>query len=313
MRKIRSKKSNITFIIFTYNEEKRISFPIKCYLPYGDVIISDDSSTDNTVKIAQNLGARVIKRKVYGSLFNENKKELDFVFSHVNTDWVFIGFADEMIPKTCLNLYKKISEDSTYKIVVQKSKTLFFDTKSEFASWGVVIKFFKKDAIDFSNNKIHQMGKFMSHVKPNEIFYLPPLDEFSIYHFQKYTTDTFISNYKSYTTAHAQSIAPSLSAFQIIVNPIITFLTNYLLGGGFRYGIKGFIITMHFSYYTFLTYAKAYEIRNNISEESCEKKFLNKKKDLLNNSPHSSKLKRIIANGRMFFISRLFEYIKFRK
>ena len=84
-------KSNITFIIFAYNEEKRIEYPMKCFLPYGEVIVSDDSSTDNTVKIAKRLGAIVIKRKSPRGVLVENQEEINFILSHVATDWVFVA------------------------------------------------------------------------------------------------------------------------------------------------------------------------------------------------------------------------------
>ena len=46
------RKSNITFIIGTLNEEKRIAYPLKSFLPYGDVLVVDHYSTDGTVEVA---------------------------------------------------------------------------------------------------------------------------------------------------------------------------------------------------------------------------------------------------------------------
>ena len=52
-------KNNITFVIFTYNEEKRIEYPIRNFINYGNVIIIDNFSTDKTKEIAEKLWAKV--------------------------------------------------------------------------------------------------------------------------------------------------------------------------------------------------------------------------------------------------------------
>lgn len=303
-------KSNITFIIFTYNEEKRIEYPIKCFLPYGEVIVSDDSSTDNTVKIARNLGAKVIKRKTHAP-FVENKEETDYIFSHVKTDWVFWGFADEMVPKTCLELYKKISLESKYKIVIQKRKTLLYDSNSEFVPCDVSINFFRKDALNFSDNTIHQMGKFASHIKPSEVLYLPPVDEYSVYHFSRYNTESVIKNFNIYSSFHAQSTSEKFLGVKLIFIPIYTFLNIYFLLGAFQYGLKGFIVSVQFTIYSFLTLSKAYEKSQKINLNSIEKNFISGKEKILKKSPKTNLFEFFVARIKIAIISRIHKYYKF--
>ena len=53
--------SNISVIILTHNEEKNIRECIESALPLsGEILILDDHSTDETVKIALSLGAKVL-------------------------------------------------------------------------------------------------------------------------------------------------------------------------------------------------------------------------------------------------------------
>lgn len=307
----KKKKSNITFLIFAYNEEKRIEYPIRCFLPYGEVIVVDNFSSDNTCAVAKKCGARVIQYKNQGWV--ETEKEADFVFKHVKTDWVFWGFADEIVPKTCLDLYRAISRQLRYKIVIQKKKTLLFDPKSEFLACDVTVNFFRKDSIDFSNNIIHQTGKFASHVKPSEILYLPPIDEYSVYHFSGYTTESIVSNFNIYSTIDAKSISSHHLSIKLIIDPIITFFLTYLYRGAYKHGIKGFIVSMQFMFYTFLSLAKAYELHNNIDPKSIEKKFIESKNLLLAKSPKSTIIQKLIANIEIALISRLHLYYKLRK
>lgn len=306
-------KSNITFVIIAYNEEKRIEYPIKCFLPYGDVIVSDDNSTDDTVKIVKRLGAAVIKRQTHGVTFVvENKKEFDFIFSHVKTDWVFIGFVDDLIPKTCLELYTKISHENKYKIVVQKRKTLLYDGKSEFHNGLICIKLFRKDSIDFANNTMHQMGKFADHVKHQEVLYLPPIDEYAAYHFALETTQSCLRKMNNYIPEQAKSIKGKVSALNIFFCPMITFFETYLLHGAWKYGIKGFISSMRFAISTFTILAIKYEEDNNYTLESIEESFLKEKKWLLKYSPKSNFFQKIWAIVVIFFVSKLHKWYKFR-
>ncbi|MEK7177813.1 MAG: glycosyltransferase [Patescibacteria group bacterium] len=305
-------KSNIIFIIFTYNEEKRIEYPIRCFLPYGEVIVSDDSSTDNTVKIAEKLGAKVIKRKTHLP-FVENKEETEFIFSHVKTDWVFWGFADEIVPKKCLDLIKKISLETKYKIVVQKRKTMLYDPESEFVPVDVSVNFFRKDSLDFSTNTIHQMGKFASHVKPDEVLYLPPIDEYSVYHYSRYNTESIINNLNTYSSLHARSASEKLIGMKMIFFPTFTFLKIYFLEGAIRYGLKGLIVSIQYAIYFFMVYAKAYENSQNVTLDSIESKFAVSKKNILKKSPKTSLLKIYLSKIWILFISKIHKFYKFKQ
>lgn len=303
--------SNITFIIFTKNEEKRIEYPIKNFLPYGKVIISDDSTTDRTRKIAEKLGAKVIRRKTHVVLV-ENKKEVDHILKYIKTDWIFWGFADNMVPKTCLELYARISRENRYKLVVQKLKTLLYNNSMDFyAHINVTTRFFRKDAIDFSDSAFHQIGKFASHIKPSDILYLPPLDEYSVYHFSLNTTDSTMQNLSYYTTPQAQMASSKFLPLKIIFLPIYHFMFNYFIHGTFRHGVAGFFVAAQSAIYLLVLYSKVYEKQHNFTPETIEKNFIKLKKSLLHASPKSRPMQKIMAYIERAFVSRLHIFYKF--
>lgn len=307
------KKSNITFLIFARNEEKRIEYPIKCFLPYGEVIVIDNYSTDKTRSIARRLGAKIIPRKKTRQGFAETKETADFLYQYVKTDWVFWGFADEMVPKPCLELYKKISQGSKYKIVVQKKKTFLYGEKREYLPCWFAIKFFRKDSIDFSDNIIHRMGRFAPHVKPSEVLYLPPIDEYSIYHFQNHTMQTLLKHFGLYTTRHTRFISPRFLGLRLIFTSFYSFIWIYIIGGALRYGVQGLIIAIQYSFYHSILYSQVYEKSNNLNLSSIEKKFAKMKKRLLVISPKSSLWQKLTAKSKIAVISRLHKYYKFRQ
>lgn len=313
LEKNRSKKSNTTFLIFTFNEEKRIEYPIRCFLPYGDILVVDNLSTDKTCEIAKNLGAEVIRFKRDDETIAETPDVVDRVYKNVRTDWVFWGMVDEMVPKTCLELYKKIASERKFKVVLQKKKTLLFDEKSEFLPCDVTVNFFRKDSIDFKNNRIHQTGRFAKHVKPSEILYLPPIDEYSVYHFSNYITKNLVRNFNIYTSVQAKNISPKNLETRIIFEPFITFFTHYFWGGAIWRGIRGLIVSVQYSYYSFLALVKAYELTNKITLESQEENYRRGKEQLLKKSPKTSFFKKIYATMWISILSKIHKYYKFRK
>jgi len=61
------------------NEEKRVSYAIRNLISYGDVMIMDAGSTDNTKNIAERLGARFFLRPPSDNLQVETQQNFEFI------------------------------------------------------------------------------------------------------------------------------------------------------------------------------------------------------------------------------------------
>jgi glycosyltransferase involved in cell wall biosynthesis len=89
------KKVNLTVIILTYNEEVNIIHSISNVIDWAnDVYVLDSGSTDKTVEIAENLGAKVFYRKfdTYAKQRNYAIRELP-----IETEWILFLDADEYL------------------------------------------------------------------------------------------------------------------------------------------------------------------------------------------------------------------------
>lgn len=309
MKKRDTKKSLITFFIFTFNEAHRIEYPIKNFLPYGDVVVVDNYSTDTTSALAASLGARVIKYKNNGVV--ETVAETEYLFKKIKTDWVFWGFADIMVPNTCLDKYIEIIQTKKYKAVIQKKKTFLFDTKHEYLPSYATVNLFKKDSLDFSNDMVHQMGRFQKEVKADEIYYMPPLDEYSIYHYSTHTISDMLRQFFNYHGVHAEQISKKHLGRRLLLAPSFYFFYNYFFAGAFRYGIQGFLVAVLYAIYQFMVYARAYEISNHINRVTIEEKFQKGKEFLLKNNPHSNVFYKLWGYSRLIIIAWLYKKIKF--
>lgn len=95
----------ISACMIVKNEEKNIK---KCIDSYKDVvdeiIVVDTGSTDNSVKIAQNLGAKVF----YFQWINDFSKAKNFALSKASGDWIVFLDADEYFDKSQSENLRKI-------------------------------------------------------------------------------------------------------------------------------------------------------------------------------------------------------------
>ena len=89
------KKIPLTIIILTFNEEANIKFAVNSGIGWAEeIIVLDSGSTDGTIKIAEELGAKIFYRKFdnYANQRNYALKELP-----ITTEWILFLDADEYL------------------------------------------------------------------------------------------------------------------------------------------------------------------------------------------------------------------------
>lgn len=88
---------NISLCIIAKNEEDCIHVPIKNMRKYvSEILLLDDFSKDNTIKIASSLGARIVNQK--DSISKTGfASAANFIISKTLMDWILIIDADEII------------------------------------------------------------------------------------------------------------------------------------------------------------------------------------------------------------------------
>ena len=88
-------KPEITFVVLTYNESLNLPYLLENISSIAaQILVLDSYSTDDTVKIATDFGAKVFFRK-----FDNFSLQRNFALTSlpINTDWVFFIDADEML------------------------------------------------------------------------------------------------------------------------------------------------------------------------------------------------------------------------
>ncbi len=270
--------SNITFVIFVYNEEKRIELLVRNLIKYGQVLFMDDGSTDNSKQLAENLGAKFIRRPV-GPAYVETQEMLEFVEKLVVTPWVFWGYVDNFLPKTLLEKITEISNQDKIKYVYVPIFTyLWGDTKNIYvkAAYGC---FWRKGMVDFSQNRIHNMGKFVG--KEEDKLKLPMRLEYAMRHFSLYDMEKFLSGHWRYAKTEAE--LKFADGKRLTPVYLLGSMAHYvwLFWGGIKSGMRGILVSLLYAFFRLMVCVKLYELEHGWNLETIEAEFVKAKKKIV--------------------------------
>ncbi len=252
--------TKITLLIPTKNEAERIA---KCILSVkelaNEIIVVDSYSTDDTVNIAESLGAKVIKRE-----FDNYSSQKNWAITQTSNDWILLLDADEYLTDELhqeiddLIKSENLEKSNAYWIYRQNH---FFDRAINFSGFqnDKVIRLFNKKKCNYIK-KVHEQlivdGKssFLKHK-----LYHNTYRGFD-FHIQK------LSNYANLQALDYDKKTSKLNLYHFTIKPGFRFFKHYVIQQGFRDGVPGIIMSFLGSYAVFLRYVKLWMLRNNIDK-----------------------------------------------
>ena len=263
--------SGITFLIFTYNEERRLDFILRCIQQYGEVVIIDNFSVDKTVEIARRYTDKVYQFKNPGYI--ENEETMSFALSKATTEWVYLTYVDELLPKPLLNELNRISELDKYDIVEIYRKNYMYG--QEIFNYGKHhLRMFKPGSVDFRDNPIHKLGRYL--VSQDRVYKIRATDDTSIWHFSSYNSSKLELAHNRYANLEAAqlfSAGKKFSGTRALFKLVFYFWGTYIGLGGFRGGWPGLFISVQIAYFKFCIEARLWEYENGRSLEEIEKEY----------------------------------------
>ncbi|MFA5997327.1 MAG: glycosyltransferase [Candidatus Paceibacterota bacterium] len=271
--------NNLTFVFFTYNEEKRLPYIIRNFSNHGDIIILDGGSTDKTQQIAEKAGVRFFRRPESGGVNVETSEQLNFIKGVIETDWIYWGYVDNIAPKTLLEKMVEMSKQDTYRFVMIPLYTYLWGNTKNYAlkSYGPFL--FHKDSVDFTNNYIHGFGNIAT---SKQKIYLADKEEYALKHFSTYDIHKFVLGHLRYAEQEAIEKYKRGEKFSTI-KMIASMIRYCFIYGKYCYknGILGLIIVLNYASYRLITYTKLYEIEHGITLENIEDNYSIKKEEIL--------------------------------
>ncbi len=271
----------ITFVVFTYNEESRIKQVIENLKKYGEILINDANSSDKTVAIAQANGCKVINR-VNSNKYSyvENYEVYQQIRDNVDTEWIYWAYADEFIPFSVLDEVLKIIKENRYDVIKIIRKNYFYGKSLHDAFASYQLRFFKKDAIDFRDNKIHSFGKL--NVPISKVYELPSIHY--IHHFDNATYSSLCSKGDKYSNDDYIDDNYGFVMKVIlwgIARPLKMIILNYFIKGAWKAGFPGLFYCMVATQYPIMRLIKDYEKKHYLNKINIEMKYNEIRTELL--------------------------------
>ena len=270
----------ITFLLFVFNEERRIEHMLRCLHGNGKIVVIDNDSVDRTREIAKKYTDEIYIHKNPGYI--ENEETMGFALDKVKTEWVYMAAADELIPRKLMEILHQVVEQDRYKVVRIYRKNFMYG--KEIFNYGKHhVRMYRKGIVSYKKNVVHSLGNIDA--EKSEIYDVPKGNATSIWHFSSYNTSRLELSHNHYANLEAEQRykykGQKFSGARALLKLFYYFFGTYLGMGGFRAGWVGLFISIQIAYFKFSIEARLYEKQNGITLEGMENNYDAMKERLL--------------------------------
>lgn len=247
-------KYTLSVVVSAYNEEKTLERCLESVKGFADeIIVVDNSSSDDTAMIAKKYTKKVFTQKNQ-LMLNINK---NFGFSKATSDWILNLDADEVVPDALrLEIKKLIARNPEENGFWIKRKNFSFGKWIQHGLWwpDKQIRLFRRVHGKFPCVHIHEYIAVDGSVGN--------LDEPYI-HYNYESISQYLAKIDRASTSEAITLTENkyqLSWFDAIRFPISDFIKIYFAEGGYKDGLHGLVLSMFQAFYSFTTFAKKWEM-----------------------------------------------------
>ena len=247
----------ISVYIIAYNEADKIHDCINSVLWADEIIVIDSNSTDETPKIAKDLGAKVVNVTFDGFGKLRNK-----AISYCTKDWILSIDSDERCTRQVRDEILALIEKTSLDIFRIPRKNYFMGKWIKFSGWYPNYRqpqLFRTGKMNYDLNKVHE--GYISN-SDHEIGTIKN----SIWQFPFKNAEEIIQKADSYSTLGASKLnikGVSGGVMKAFLHGLWSFVKHYFLKLGFLDGGAGFVIAFGNFEGTFYRYIKLAELQSN--------------------------------------------------
>lgn len=241
----------LSVAIITKNEEKNIEYALESVKDAAEIIVLDSFSTDKTPEICRKYTDKIFQKEWQGYA-----KQKQSAVDLATNKWVLILDADERLtPELKAEIMHAIEQDKFDGFYLPR-KNFFMGKWIKHSGWwpDYILRVFKKDLGRIEEREVHEkisLNGSASYLKN-------PLE-----HYTYNSISEFIKKMDNYSCLSAKEMKKkeaSVGIFDLMVKPFATFIKMFFIRLGLMDGLHGLILAVFYSYYTFLKYAKTWEM-----------------------------------------------------
>jgi len=255
----------ISAVIITYNEEKKIARCIDSLKGVADeVLIVDSFSTDQTQLIATSKGARVIEKAFDGYTDQKN-----FAVQQAKYDYILSLDADEYLSEDLLKSMIEVKSNWQADGYSMNRLNSYAGKWIRSCGWypDNKIRLFDRRRGKWQGDLVHEV------VVMNKDSKVVSLDGDLLHEAYDNANQLIWKMQGRYADLFAQANAhkKKVTAFKIVYKTLASFLKSYILKGGIWDGYEGLVISVSNANGVFYKYAKLLEI-NRASKQGAKRK-----------------------------------------
>jgi len=242
----------VSIVIVTKDEEANIEAALDSVKDAAEIVVIDSFSSDRTVEICRKYTDKVLQKEWEGYA-RQKQAAVDLA----GLPWVFILDADERFtPELKTEVINAIKENSHDGFYVPR-KNFFMGRWIKHGGWrpDYTLRLFKKNAGCVEDREVHEKV-----VVNGSVSYLKN----PLVHYTYNSVSDYLKRMDGYSTLAAKElkktgVAPN--ALDFLIRPPATFIKMFFFRFGFLDGRYGLVLAVLYSYYTFLKYAKTWELK----------------------------------------------------
>ena len=274
-------KARISVIVPVKNEADNLRRCLPALSWADEIFVVDSGSTDDTVDIAESLGAKVVQFEFNGVYPKKKNWSLDTLpFAN---EWVLIVDADEVVPPELAAEIKRRTEANEADGFYLNMKYYFLGRRIKHCGYSEAwnLRLFKHARGRYEKMPVAPESKTgdneaHEHVELNGKVarLVHELD-----HYAYPTISSWVEKHDRYSTWEAEMYESFLRAappkgigagkrfkrrlkqiyLRLPMRPVLRFLYSYVVRLGFLDGLPGFVFCTLLAFYDFLCWAKVYE------------------------------------------------------
>jgi glycosyltransferase involved in cell wall biosynthesis len=241
----------VSVTLITLNEEKNLPRALASVRWADEVVVVDSGSTDRTVEIARQAGAKVIHNPWPGY-----GKQKNFAQQHASHDWVLnIDGDEEVSPELAAEVQAELEAVGSGAVRAQgfyfPRKTYYLGRWIRHGGWypNHLVRLADRRSAAWTEPSVHEELRVEGEVKG--------LREHLLHYTFSSIQDQILTNLhysrQGFFDLRKRGQRPSLA--KLILKPIGKFFETYLIKRGFLDGLPGFIISVNAAHSIFLKYA----------------------------------------------------------
>lgn len=250
---MQEKKLPISVVLLTRNEERNVRECLESCGFASEIIVVDDDSTDGTVAIATELGAKIFLRSLNGDWGAQKT----FGIQQATQPWLLLIDADERVsPQLKSSIYRALQQEKRAYLIQRENHFVSGTATHGCLRPDWVLRLLPKEGAA-SVGKVHEavLTPFATEKLSGRLV-----------HFPYSSWDAYYKKIDLYSRLAAEKylLEGKSCSFgrDVILRPIWAFFKVYFINRGFFDGKLGFIFSVNHYFYTLAKYVRFYYLKN---------------------------------------------------